>query len=150
MGKRKCNSKYCVDSIDSADDENPIIAAASGSKIRDKQPLKSTHRHFEVSDSPDNLHSLYHLLGSDSAGLSLVSKQLDGTNYGTWMIAVTMSLEAKNKIGFIDGSVVKPDEDDPYYKIWCRCNSMVKSWLLNSVTKKIYTSVLYFKTAADI
>lgn len=63
---------------------------------------------------------------------------------------MTTSLEAKNVIGFIDGSIPKPEETDAYYNIWCRCNSMVKSWLLNSVTKKIYTIILYFQSAADI
>lgn len=60
------------------------------------------------------------------------------------------SLEAKNKIGFLDGYIVKPAEYDPYHKIWCRCNSMVKAWLLNSVSKRIYGSILYIKHASDI
>lgn len=105
---------------------------------------------FEVSDSPDNIHSPYHLLNSDHPGLVLAAEPLDGSNYGVWIIAMTTSLEAKNKLGFVDGSIVKPSEDDPYFRIWCRCNSMIKSWLLNSVTKQIYTSILYFKNASDI
>lgn len=63
---------------------------------------------------------------------------------------MTTSLEAKNKIGFVDGSIVKHPNDDPYFKIWNRVNSMIKSWLLNSVTKQLYTSILYFKNASDI
>lgn len=63
---------------------------------------------------------------------------------------MTTSLEAKNKLGFVDGTIGKPPEDDLYYRIWCRCNSMIKSWLLNSVTKQIYTRILYFKNASDI
>lgn len=30
---------------------------------------------------------------------------------------MTTILEANNKMGFLDGSIVKPDENDPYYKI---------------------------------
>lgn len=63
---------------------------------------------------------------------------------------MTTSLEAKNKLGFLDGSIIQSTESNLYYKIWSRCNSMVKSWLLNSVSKKIYTSILYFKNASDI
>lgn len=63
---------------------------------------------------------------------------------------MTTSLEAKNKLGFIDRSNPKPADNDPYLHICYRCNSMVKSWLLNSVSKKIYMSILYFKSAADI
>lgn len=111
--------------------------------------IRST-KPFEVSNSPDNMHSPYHLHSSDHPGLVLTTEALDGTNYSIWTIAMTTSLEAKNKLGFIDGSIAMPVETDPFHKIWCRCNSMVKSWLLNSVSKKIYTSILYFKAASDI
>ncbi|KFK31542.1 hypothetical protein AALP_AA6G125900 [Arabis alpina] len=106
--------------------------------------------HFEISLSPDNIHSPYHLHSSDHLALVLVAEKLDGTNFGVWLVAMTTSLEAKNKLGFLDGSIVKPNENDRYYKIWCHCNSMLKSWLLNSVLKKIYTSILYFKDASEI
>lgn len=106
--------------------------------------------HFEVSNNPDNLHYPYHLHSSDHPGLVLTSELLDGNNYSVWIIAMNTSLEAKNKLKFLDGSIVKSDINDPYYKIWCRCNSMIKSWLLNSVSKKIYTSILYIKHASDI
>ncbi|CAB77838.1 putative reverse transcriptase [Arabidopsis thaliana] len=128
-------------------------ARAPGSSIHAAihQPAQySSSRHFEVSDSPDNSHSPYHLVSSDHPGLVLAPELLDGNSYGTWIIAMTTSIEAKNKLGFVDGSIPKPDDDDPYCKIWRRCNSMVKSWLLNSVSKEIYTSILYFPTAAAI
>lgn len=111
---------------------------------------KPASRSFEVSDSPDNIHSPFHLHSSDHPGLVLAPELLDGSNYGTWIIAISTSIEAKNKFGFVDGSINKPDVNDPYYKIWKCCNSMVKSWLLNSVSKKIYTSILYFETASAI
>ncbi|XP_033129337.1 uncharacterized protein LOC103873357, partial [Brassica rapa] len=105
---------------------------------------------FEVSNSHDNIHTPYYLHSSDHPGLVLVADSLDGSNYGVWIIAMTTSLKAKNKLEFVDGSIVKPQDDDPYFKIWCRCNSMIKSWLLNSVAKSIYTSILYFKNASEI
>ena len=44
-----------------------------------------------------------------------------------------MSLDAKTKRGFIDGSIPKPrSESDPSYIAWCNCNSMVLAWLFNS------------------
>lgn len=165
MGKRKCQSKYRTSTPSPAEDDfsqprdinrnADLSQEGSGSSNRAAvhRPFTSVpplSRPFEVSDSPDNLHSPYHLLNSDHPGLALVSEQLDGTNYGTWIVAMTTSLEAKNKLGFVDGSIPKPAVADPYYKIWCRINSMLKSWLLNGVTKKIYTSILYFSTAAEI
>lgn len=73
---------------------------------------------------------------SDHPCLVPVAELLDGTNFGVWIVVMTTILEAKNKMGFLDGSIVKPDENYSYSKIWSRCNSIVKSWLLNSVSKK--------------
>lgn len=55
-----------------------------------------------------------------------------------------MSLDAKTKLGFIDGSIPKPQsESDPSYRAWCKSNSMVLAWLFNSLTNDIPTSVIY-------
>lgn len=164
MTKRNCKSKYRSKSPEIADTSSPqhrddsrsfdLPHEASGSSnraIHQSIPAsRSSSRPFEVSDSPDNQHSPYYLQSADHPGLALTSDLLDGSNYGTWTIVMLTSLEAKNKLGFIDGSIPQPHESDPYFKIWCRCNSMVKSWLMNSVNKKIYTSILYFKYAVDI
>lgn len=166
MGKRNCKSKYRRSSPDLPEFGTPSSPIARGTPSGSHPPRDTngaqdridSHRsitpssinRFEVSLSPDNIHSPYHLHSSDHPGLVLVAEPLDGSNYGVWIIAMTTSLEAKNKLGFVDGSIVKPSEDDPYLKIWCRCNSMIKSWLLNSVTKSIYTSILYFKNASEI
>jgi len=157
MGKRKCNSKYCSSTPELDSPASDLRREASGSFNRAvNQPnlavpavIRST-KPFEVSNSPDNMHSPYHRHSSDHPGLVLTTEALDGTNYSIWTIAMTTSLEAKNKLGFIDGSIAMPVETDPFHKIWCRCNSMVKLWLLNSVSKQIYTSILYFKAAAEI
>lgn len=63
---------------------------------------------------------------------------------------MTTSLEAENKFSFVDGSLPRPLESDPLFKIWTRCNSMVKAWILNVVSKHIYASILYFNDAAGI
>ncbi|CAL9217440.1 unnamed protein product [Arabidopsis halleri] len=82
--------------------------------------------------------------------MSIVSETLTGDNYNSWIVTMRTSLEAKNKISFVDGSLPRPSESDPLYKIWTRCNSMVKAWILNVVSKQIYASILYFQDAAGI
>lgn len=165
-GERNCKSRYRRSSPDlpeygsqsspTARDlpsgSNPPRASSGAPDPLDtnRSVTPSSVDRFEVSNSPDNIHSPYYLHSSDHPGLVLVAESLDGSNYGVWIIAMTTSLEAKHKLGFVDGSIVKPSEDDPYFKIWYRCNSMIKSWLLNSVAKSIYTSILYFKTASEI
>lgn len=98
-------------------------------------------------------YSPYFLSSGDNPGASIISEILDGSNYNTWSIAITMALDAKNKIAFVDGSLPRgprPSETHSHYRIWSRCNSMVKSWILNSVTKQIYGSILRFNDASAI
>lgn len=63
---------------------------------------------------------------------------------------MNIALDAKYKLAFIDGSVVRPLETHIHFRIWSRCNSMVKSWLLNSVSKQIYKTILRFNDASEI
>ena len=100
--------------------------------------------------SPDSIHSPFHLTNSDNPGLSIISETLDGTNYDNWSIAMNIALDAKNKLAFVDGTLERPAESHPNYRIWSRCNSMVKSWILNTVSKQIYKSILRFNDAAEI
>ncbi|CAA7043466.1 unnamed protein product [Microthlaspi erraticum] len=101
-------------------------------------------------NSYDNVHSPFFLHSGDHPGLSIVSHTLDGTNYNNWSIAMKMSLDAKNKLSFVDGSLPHPAVDDISFKIWSRCNSMVKAWLLNVVNQEIYDSILYYDDAAEM
>ena len=59
-------------------------------------------------------------------------------------------MDAKSKLGFIDSSIPKPQETNPHYIAWCKCNSMVLAWLFNSLTKDLQSSVIYFKTTGDV
>lgn len=52
-----------------------------------------------------------------------------------------MALNAKNKTGFIDGTMVKPDPSNSKYSAWIRRNNMVLSLLMNSLCKDLALSV---------
>lgn len=97
-----------------------------------------------------DVHSPFFLHSADHLGLSIVTHVLDGTNYNNWSIAMRMSLDAKNKLSFVDGSLHRPDIADNLFKIWSRCNSMVKAWLLNVVNKEIYDSIMYYEDAVEM
>ena len=72
---------------------------------------------------PDPL-TLHH---SDTPGLILVNTPLDGRNYGEWSHSMRLSLSAKNKLGFIDGSIEAPPATDTKYPLWKCCNDLVIS-----------------------
>ncbi|KAL5852756.1 hypothetical protein ACOSQ3_007874 [Xanthoceras sorbifolium] len=91
----------------------------------------------------------YAIHHSDSPSIVLVTPLLIGDNYGSWSRAVIKALRAKSKLGFIDGSFPIPKEQDDISN-WERCNDLIGSWILNSISPKIRPSILYAETAAQI
>nr|KYP74212.1 hypothetical protein KK1_006881 [Cajanus cajan] len=47
------------------------------------------------------------------------------------------TLNVKNKVEFIDQSVLQPPKSDNTYFAWRRCNNMVVSWLVHLVSLSI-------------
>ena len=92
----------------------------------------------------------FHLHPSDHPGASLVTKLLNGDNYGTWSRSISIALSAKNKTSFEDGSIQKPLGTDAKFADWKRCNDMVLSWLLNSIGPSISDSVIYTEHASAV
>lgn len=74
----------------------------------------------------------------------------DGSSYEIWRRGVLISLSAKNKLGFVNGKCSKPDVDAPLFTQWIRCNDMVITWLLNSLSKDIAENVIYSQTAEEL
>ncbi|XP_070022949.1 uncharacterized protein [Nicotiana sylvestris] len=104
---------------------------------------------FNGAGAIDSSHP-YYLHPSDYPWMNLVSSVFDGKSYGGWRRAVVIALSAKIKLGFIDGTLVVPSSDSGLQKAWARCNDMVLSWLLNSLSKEIAESVLYSQSAKDL
>ncbi|KAJ0860963.1 putative transcription factor interactor and regulator CCHC(Zn) family [Helianthus annuus] len=88
---------------------------------------------------------------SDSSALTIIGIKLKGTeNYKVWSSAMKLALEAKNKFGFIDGKCKKNTDDEVLSNQWDRCNSVVLSWLLNSVSEELYLGQVFSKFASDV
>lgn len=92
-----------------------------------------------------------YLHASDTVGTSIVGMKLIGTeNYNIWSCAFTLALETKNKLGFIDGTVIKSDDDEVLSKQWDRCNAVVLSWILASVSEELYVGQIFSKQASVV
>ena len=62
-----------------------------------------------------------------------------------------MALDAKSKLGFVDGTVTASMAITPLEKIaWSKNNSMISSWILNLVFPHISGSVIYINTAMEV
>ena len=62
-----------------------------------------------------------------------------------------IALFVKNKLGFIDDSLPKPDSSYlPLLNSWIMNNNVVSSWILNSVSKDISASIIFSESASEI
>lgn len=92
----------------------------------------------------------YFILASDNPNNVFVSDLLRDGNYADWVDEMTNALFAKNKFGFIDGSIPILSEGTSELLLWKRCNAMVKGWLHSSMEKEICNSVKHAKTAQKV
>ncbi|XP_076923682.1 uncharacterized protein LOC143585891 [Bidens hawaiensis] len=92
-----------------------------------------------------------YLYPSDSSTLSIINIKLKGTeNYGIWANAMKLALQVKNKIGFINGKCLKSNDDEVLASQWDKCNSVVLTWILNSVCDELYVGQVYSESTFDV
>lgn len=94
--------------------------------------------------------SPFFLSGSDNPNLTFTSDLLRDGNYADWVDEMSNALYAKNKYGFVDGSIPIPKEGSSEFSLWKRCNAMVRGWLHSSMDKEIRASVKHAKTAREV
>ncbi|CAL1379865.1 unnamed protein product [Linum trigynum] len=101
------------------------------------------------SGSGDGFPPAFVLPHSDSPNQLFVGELLTDSNYGEWIGDITDSFIAKNKMGFVDGSLSKPT-DGVLLEQWKRCDAMVKGWLKTAMSKEIRSSVRFARTSREI
>ncbi|XP_071739846.1 uncharacterized protein [Rutidosis leptorrhynchoides] len=58
-----------------------------------------------------------------------------------------LALQTKNKTGFINGTCVKHTTYEVQRMQWDRCNSVVLSWILNSISEELYSGQVFSQSA---
>ncbi|GAU27901.1 hypothetical protein TSUD_159950 [Trifolium subterraneum] len=94
--------------------------------------------------------SPYFLHPNENPNHAVVNPLPSGSNYHSWSRAMIMALKSKNKIRFINGSLPKPDDEDQDSLAWDRCNTMIMSWINNSIEAEISRSVLWMDSAYEV
>ena len=61
-----------------------------------------------------------------------------------------LALSARNKFGFVNGSIPKPDPSSPLFNSWSRCNTTVLLWLTNSLSMDLKAIFMYINTVRDL
>ncbi|XP_076944543.1 uncharacterized protein LOC143615263 [Bidens hawaiensis] len=107
----------------------------SESSKTDNNPDPNSPLYIHPSDYPKQLH---------------VNETLNDHNYSDWLQEMMNFLFAKNKVGFVDGTLKKPEKTATDYMPWMRCDAMIKGWLTTAMEKEIRSSVKFAGTAFEI
>ncbi|MCI00474.1 hypothetical protein A2U01_0021493, partial [Trifolium medium] len=92
----------------------------------------------------------YFMHPNENPSLILVTPLLSGNNYHSWSRSMTVALRSKNKLQFINGSLIRPLDEDHDSLAWDRCNTMIMSSIINSVDAEIAQSILWMDNASEI
>ncbi|WVZ25460.1 hypothetical protein V8G54_004004 [Vigna mungo] len=94
--------------------------------------------------------SLYDLNPNDNPGNIITQVQLRGENYEEWARAMRTSLRARRKWTFIEGTVVRPKEGTTELEDWWTVQSMLISWILNTIEPSLRSTISYAENAKDL
>ncbi|PKI78573.1 hypothetical protein CRG98_001045 [Punica granatum] len=124
----------------SDDEKSPRLGSRSST---DRKEGDGSVRSMEVPP-------VYRLASSDSTGTQVIGCTLNGDNYLTWSWAMLIALRARNKLAFINGSLERPDDEDPLRERWERCNSTVLAWIFNTMEGNLQATVAYVVDARSL
>ncbi|KAJ8629839.1 hypothetical protein MRB53_023162 [Persea americana] len=117
----------------------------------DNTEKKSTDTGMPSKPNWENLNHTLYLHHADQPGIILVPQPLVEDNYNTWVQSMSMALTAEHKISFVDESIKEPSGDKPdELQQWKRCNNLVKTWLLGSMSKEIASGIIHCKDARQM
>ncbi|KAM0043166.1 putative retrotransposon gag domain, retrotransposon Copia-like protein [Helianthus debilis subsp. tardiflorus] len=97
-----------------------------------------------------DVNSPYYIHPSDLPKQMHVNEPLTDGNYSDWAKEMANFLFAKNKMGFVDGSIPKPGKTAANYMQWMRCDAMIIGWLTTAMNKDIRASVKYANASSEI
>lgn len=95
------------------------------------------------------LPSPYLLNASDNPGALISSMILKENNYPNWLTELRNSLQAKQKLRFIDGSIPKPALN-PVLASWLAANSIIIGLKRTSIESSIRSTVLFVSKASEL
>ena len=110
----------------------------------------NTQNQNTVQDPTQNPSSPYFVHPNETPSISMVSEILTGPNYYTWARSMRRAMIGKNKFGFLNGTITPPDQFHPLYPAWERCNNLIHTWLMNSLSPAIKKSVDAIENVGDI
>ena len=88
--------------------------------------------------------------GGDCHSIQITSFRLNGSNYFRWSQSVQMYICGKGKMGYLTGDHKEPDDSNPQHDVWDAENSMVMTWLVNSMEEEISSNYICYSTTKEL
>lgn len=104
----------------------------------------------EKTSSASIIVSPYTLSSNDNPGALITSVLLTGDNYNEWSTEMLNALQAKRKMGFINGTIKKPPPESAKYKNWMTVNSMIIGWIRVSIEPKVRSTVTFIADTSQL
>ncbi|KAK9723828.1 hypothetical protein RND81_05G028200 [Saponaria officinalis] len=86
----------------------------------------------------------------ENPGTKITHITFNGSNYDEWSRAFRLALLAKDKMGYMDGTIVKPAETADDFKIWRSTNALVMAWIYATIEGELAKSISYRPEAKQI
>ena len=118
------------------------IALMAGNTTSSEIASDSTSPNTPVTSTPLNPDPSFHS--------TITAFKLNGRNFIPWSRSMQMLIRGKGKFGLIDGSIPQPEKTDPSYPAWEIQNSLVMTWLIQSMESQVAEIYLLYPTAKAI
>jgi hypothetical protein len=87
---------------------------------------------------------------SESHFVQITTIRLNVDNFLRWSQSVRMYIRGRGKMGYLTGDKIAPAEADLTYATWDAENSMVMTWLVNSMEEDISSNYMCYPTAQEL
>ncbi|XP_024626656.1 uncharacterized protein [Medicago truncatula] len=104
---------------------------------------------FQAAPQQD-VESVFYVHPSEGSNSVTIIPKLNGSNYLAWSRSMKRALGAKNKLAFINGIIQQPEALDLNRAAWERCNHLIHSWIINSVSESIAQNIVFHDYALDV
>ncbi|GMJ15242.1 hypothetical protein like AT1G21280 [Hibiscus trionum] len=94
--------------------------------------------------------SPYDITSSDNPESLITQIQLKGENYDEWARSLRIALRARKKFGFVDGTIQRLDEKSPDLEDWLTNNSLLVSWIMNTIELSLHSTISHMEVAQEL
>ncbi|GJS72676.1 ribonuclease H-like domain-containing protein [Tanacetum coccineum] len=127
---------------DMSGEDNFVSGEDDVNKSGDASDNSTKNDNLGTSELNLSFGNTLYLQPNDTCDSPIVTIELIRTkNYKMWSIAMTFTLKYHNKLGLVDGTCKRDSKNPLLANQWDMCNSMVVSWILNSLSPDLFNII---------